>query len=41
VLRTDFLFIFPAILRFLRWIEPMAAGLPFGGQYLVLCRKAN
>jgi SAM-dependent methyltransferase len=41
VLRTDFLFIFPAILRFLRWIEPMAAGLPFGGQYLVLCRKAS
>jgi SAM-dependent methyltransferase len=41
VLSTDFLFIFPAILRFLRWIEPMAAALPFGGQYLVLCRKAT
>ena len=41
VLRTDFLFIFPAVLRVLRWIEPMVAALPFGGQYLVLCRKAN
>lgn len=39
VLRTDFLFIFPAALRWLRWIEPMAAALPLGGQYLVLCRR--
>jgi SAM-dependent methyltransferase len=41
VLQTDFLFIFPAVLRLLRWIEPMVAALPFGGQYLVLCRKAS
>lgn len=39
VLRTDFLFIFPAALRWLRWIEPTAASLPLGGQYLVLCRR--
>lgn len=39
VIRTDFLFIFPAPLRWLRWIEPMAAALPLGGQYLVLCRR--
>jgi trans-aconitate methyltransferase len=39
VLHTDFLFIFPAALRLLRWIEPMVAALPLGGQYLVLCRK--
>ncbi len=41
VLRTDFLFIFPAPLRLLRWIEPLVAALPLGGQYLVLCRKAS
>jgi trans-aconitate methyltransferase len=39
VLRTDFLFIFPRALRFLRWIEPSLSGLPLGGQYQVLCRK--
>jgi SAM-dependent methyltransferase len=41
VLRTDFLFIFPAALRLLRWIEPVVSALPLGGQYLVLCRKAS
>ncbi len=39
VLRTDFLFIFPRALRFLRWIEPSLSSLPLGGQYQVLCRK--
>jgi SAM-dependent methyltransferase len=39
VMRTDFLFIFPAAMRWLRWIEPRAAALPIGGQYLVLCRR--
>jgi len=39
VLRTDFLFIFPRALRFLRWIEPFLSRLPIGGQYQVLCRK--
>jgi len=40
ILRTDFLFIFPRVLRCLRGIEPRLASLPFGTQYQVLCRKA-
>jgi len=39
ILCTDFLFIFPKILRWLRWIEPYVARLPFGAQYMVLGRK--
>ena len=39
ILRTDFLFIFPHALHWLRGIEPLVSRLPFGGQYLVLCRK--
>jgi len=39
LIRTDFLFFFPRFLRTLRWIEPFISGLPFGGQYLVLCRR--
>jgi len=39
VLRTDFLFIFPRALRWLRGIEPMVSRFPLGTQYLVLCRK--
>lgn len=39
VIRTDFLFIFPRTLGFLRALEPLAARLPLGAQYLVLCRK--
>jgi SAM-dependent methyltransferase len=39
VIRTDFLFIFPRILRWCRWIEPFCSRLPFGAQYQVLCRK--
>lgn len=41
VLRTDFLFIFPRALHWLRWIEFYCSGLPFGAQYQVLCRKPN
>ncbi|MGH7703730.1 MAG: class I SAM-dependent DNA methyltransferase [Gemmatimonadales bacterium] len=40
VLHTDFLFVFPRWLRGLRPLEPMLAGLPLGGQYQVLCRRA-
>jgi len=40
ILRTDFLFIFPKMLHWLRWIEPSLAKLPLGAQYQVLCRKA-
>jgi SAM-dependent methyltransferase len=39
VLHTDFLFIFPRALRFLRFLEPQLSRLPLGAQYMVLCRK--
>lgn len=39
ILETDFLFIFPRALRWLRWIEPLVARLPIGGQYQVLARR--
>jgi SAM-dependent methyltransferase len=39
VVRTDFLFIFPRMLRLLRWTERPLSRLPLGGQYQVLCRK--
>jgi SAM-dependent methyltransferase len=39
VLRTDFLFIFPRALRWLRRVEPHVARWPIGAQYQVLCRR--
>jgi SAM-dependent methyltransferase len=39
VLRTDYAFVFPRVLRFFRGVEPYLRPLPFGGQYQVLCRK--
>ena len=39
VVRTDFLFIFPRMLRGLRGLEPLMSRLPVGAQYQVLCRK--
>lgn len=41
ILRTDFLFIFPALLGWLRGIEPLLSSLPLGAQYQVLCRKPS
>ncbi|HET9131994.1 MAG TPA: class I SAM-dependent methyltransferase, partial [Terriglobia bacterium] len=41
VLRTDFLFIFPKMLGFLRTLEPSLVRFPFGAQYQVLCRKGE
>jgi SAM-dependent methyltransferase len=41
ILRTDFLFIFPRILHWCRWIEPLCSRLPLGAQYQVLCRKPS
>jgi SAM-dependent methyltransferase len=38
VINTDFLFLFPHALRWLRRIEPLLASLPLGAQYLVLAR---
>ncbi len=39
VLSTDFHFIFPRQLRWLRGIEPFCAGIPFGGQYQIVARR--
>ena len=39
VVRTDFQFIFPRALRFLRGLERRLAGAPIGAQYLVLARR--
>ena len=39
ILRTDYLFIFPRLLRLLRSLEPLMSRLPFGTQYQVLCQK--
>jgi SAM-dependent methyltransferase len=41
IVRKDFLFIFPRVMRLLRWVEPYLAGFPIGGQYLVLARKSG
>jgi SAM-dependent methyltransferase len=41
ILRTDFLFIFPRILRWCRWIEPFCSRVPLGAQYQILCRKPS
>lgn len=40
VLRSDSLFWFPRALAALRPLERLLAGIPLGGQYLVLCRRA-
>jgi SAM-dependent methyltransferase len=39
ILGTDFQFIFPNLLRWLRPLERPLCRLPFGAQYLVLCRN--
>src|SRR5437867_2432000 len=39
VLQTDFLFIFPRGLAFLRRLEPPLCRLPLGGQYQVLAQR--
>lgn len=39
IVRTDYLFVFPHLLRALRPLERVLAPLPLGGQYLVLARK--
>lgn len=39
VLRSDFLFLFPAALSWLRFLERPLAKLPLGAQYQVLARK--
>jgi len=39
-LRTDYLFIFPALLKMFRFVEKYVTRLPLGAQYQVLGRKA-
>jgi len=39
IIGTHFLFLFPRALRWFRPLEPLAALLPLGAQYQVLCRK--
>jgi trans-aconitate methyltransferase len=39
ILSTDYLFIFPHLLRVLRPVEHRLSRFPFGGQYLLLGRK--
>jgi SAM-dependent methyltransferase len=39
ILRTDFRFIFPRQLGWLRVFEPALARYPLGTQYMILCRK--
>jgi SAM-dependent methyltransferase len=38
---TNFMFVFPAALAFLRGIEPWLIHFPLGGQYLVLAQKTE
>ena len=39
VLHTFYLFIFPRLLRWLRWLERPLSKIPLGAQYLIICRK--
>jgi SAM-dependent methyltransferase len=40
IIATDFLFIFPRVLRWLRPLESSLSSLPFGAQYQILCRRS-
>ncbi|HQR05747.1 MAG TPA: class I SAM-dependent methyltransferase [Gemmatales bacterium] len=39
ILRTDFLFIFPRLLKWFRPLEQLVSSWPVGTQYQILCRK--
>jgi len=39
ILRTDYMFIFPRLLKTLRGLEPLLSRFPFGAQYQILCQK--
>jgi SAM-dependent methyltransferase len=41
ILRSDFLFVFPRMLRWLRAAEPLLSRFPLGAQYQILCRKPS
>ena len=40
IVKTDYLFFFPAFLSLFRGLEPLLSRVPFGAQYLALGRKA-
>jgi SAM-dependent methyltransferase len=40
-LLTDYRFVFPRMLKFLRGLEPRLVRLPLGGQYLILGRRPD
>ena len=39
VRRTNYLFVFPSLLKALRGLEPALARAPLGAQFQVLCRR--
>jgi SAM-dependent methyltransferase len=39
IVRTDFLFVFPRVLSWLRVLEPHLSSLPLGAQYQILARR--
>lgn len=41
IVLTDSCFVFPSIVRWLRFLEPALCKVPVGGQYLVLARKVS
>ena len=41
ILRTDYLFVFPRVLRALRALERPLSSLPFGAQYQILARRRS
>jgi SAM-dependent methyltransferase len=41
ILRTDFLFIFPRLLKLARPAEKFVSKLPLGAQYQILCQKTD
>jgi SAM-dependent methyltransferase len=41
IVHTQFMFIFPRLLRRLRFLEPHLSALPIGAQYQVLCQRGG
>jgi SAM-dependent methyltransferase len=39
ILRREFLFIFPRVLKYLRFLEPGLSAMPIGAQYQILCQR--
>jgi SAM-dependent methyltransferase len=39
ILQRRFLFVFPRVLKYLRFLEPQMSALPIGAQYQILCRR--